>query len=93
MIQMPLTKGWAVEVNGLYRPLHGSELEFDHQVRFAHLTWEFPVLLKRRLLNKSRFAVVAEGGPSFRAAPQMRPASRFPKSAWQMPDAESVLLN
>ncbi len=79
MVEMPLPKGWAVEVNGLYRPLHGSEREFGHRVRFAHLTWEFPVLLKYRFLLKSRFTAVAEGGPSFRAEGNLnlRPVSHY----------------
>jgi hypothetical protein len=48
VIAVPLPKNWAIEANGLYRPLHGSDVEFGRRVRFAHLTWEFPVLLKRR---------------------------------------------
>lgn len=60
-------------------PLHGSEREFSHRVRFAHLTWKFPVLLKYRFLTRSRFTAVAEGGPSFRAEGNLnlRPVSHY----------------
>ena len=67
MIEAPLPKNLAVEVDGLYRPLHGSEDEGGRRVRFAHLTWEFPVLLKYRFSSRSRLSPIVEGGPSFRA--------------------------
>src|SRR4051794_28532025 len=67
MLETPLAGKWALEIDGLYRPLHGSEPEFDHSVRFAHLTWEFPVLVKRRVGGSTRLAAFVEGGPSFRA--------------------------
>lgn len=67
MIEASLTKSLAVEVDGLYRPLHGSDDEFGRSVRFAHLTWEFPVLLKYRFLNHARVRPIVEAGPSFRA--------------------------
>ncbi|MFB3779193.1 MAG: outer membrane beta-barrel protein [Bryobacteraceae bacterium] len=67
MIEARLSKNWAVELDGLYRPLHGSELEFGRRVRFAHLTWEFPVLLKYRFSGKRGLRPFVEGGPSFRA--------------------------
>jgi hypothetical protein len=67
MLEAALPKNLAVVANGLYRPLHGSEPEFGRRVRFAHLTWEFPVLLKYRFAGTSRLRPFAEGGPSFRA--------------------------
>jgi hypothetical protein len=67
LIEARLPRNLAVEINGLYRPLHGSNGEGGRSVRFAHLTWEFPVLLKYRLPGKTRFKPFVEGGPSFRA--------------------------
>jgi hypothetical protein len=67
MVEVALPKNWSIEVNGIYRPLHGSEREFGRSVRFAHLTWEFPVLAKYKFLSNARWRPFAEGGPSFRA--------------------------
>ena len=67
MLEAPLTKHWSVEADGLYRPLHGTEPEFNRRVRFAHLTWEFPVLAKYRFRDAGRLRPFVEGGPSFRA--------------------------
>lgn len=67
VLEVPLTREWSVEADGLYRPLHGSEPEFGRSVRFAHLTWEFPVLAKYRIPLTSRLRPFFEGGPSFRA--------------------------
>ena len=79
LLELPLVSSWSIEANGLYRPLHGSELEFNRRVRFAHLTWEFPVLLKRRFATGSRFTPFVEGGPSFRAEGNLNlePVSHF----------------
>lgn len=57
-----VTSRFDIEVDGLYRPLHGS----DQGVRFATLTWEFPVLAKYRLRATGAQPFV-EAGPSFRA--------------------------
>ncbi|MCC6587430.1 MAG: outer membrane beta-barrel protein [Bryobacterales bacterium] len=67
MLEAPLTEHWSVEANALYRPLHGTEPEFNRRVRFAHLTWEFPVLAKYRFRDAGRLRPFVEGGPSFRA--------------------------
>lgn len=67
MIEAPLTHHWSIEADGLYRPLHGTEPEFNRPVRFAHLTWEFPVLAKYRFRPTARMHPFVEGGPSFRA--------------------------
>jgi len=63
-MEAPLTDSFAIEVDGVYRALHGSEPEFNRRVRFAHLTWEFPVLLKYRF-GKSWWRPMVEGGSSF----------------------------
>lgn len=67
MLEAPLTRHLSIEVDGLYRPLHGSSDEFGRHVRFAHLTWEFPVLTKVRLREHSTWHPFLEGGPSLRA--------------------------
>jgi hypothetical protein len=67
VLETSLAKSWALEVDGLYRPLHGGDVEFGHPVRFAHLTWEFPVLAKYRFLGSSRIGPFLEAGTSFRA--------------------------
>jgi hypothetical protein len=66
-LEAALPRNFALVANGLYRPLHGSELEFGTRVRFAHLTWEFPVLLKYRFGRTGLWRPFVEGGPSFRA--------------------------
>jgi hypothetical protein len=79
MIETALPNNFAIEVDGLYRPLHGSDAEFGRSVRFAHLTWEFPVLLKYRFSGGPRWKPFVEGGPSFRAQGNLnlRRVSRF----------------
>ncbi len=79
MLEASLPKNLAVEVDGLYRPLHGSDNEFGQSVRFAHLTWEFPVLLKYKFWNDRRWRPVLEAGPSFRAEGNLnlQPVSHF----------------
>jgi hypothetical protein len=67
MVEAILPKNFAIEVDGLYRALHGTQAEFSRRVRFAHLTWEFPALVKYRAINRSRFTPFFEAGPSFRA--------------------------
>jgi len=52
-IEMGLAKHLAIEVDGMYRPLHATDVPVDlcpegRTVRFATLTWEFPTLLKYR---------------------------------------------
>jgi hypothetical protein len=83
MIEAPVSENFAVEVNGLYRPLHGSQPESNRTVRFAHLTWEFPVLLKYRFPSTARLRPFIEGGPSFRAEGNLnlRPVSHFGAAA------------
>jgi hypothetical protein len=67
LLEAPLAGNWALEVDGLYRPLHGTTVEGARTVRFAHLTWEFPVLAKYRLPLNRRVRPFVEGGPSFRS--------------------------
>ena len=79
VIEAQLPKNWAVEVNGLYRPLRGSDNTFAPPMSFEHTTYEFPVLLKHRFLDSARFRPMLEGGPSFRAEGTLgvQPGSRF----------------
>ncbi len=70
-IEMGLAKHLAIEVDGMYRPLHATDVPVDlypegRTVRFATLTWEFPTLLKYRFSTPKARPFV-ELGPSFRA--------------------------
>ncbi len=70
-VEVGLPKNLALEVDGVYRALHGTDIPVDgspedRRVRFATLTWEFPVLLKYRF-GVSRVRPFVEMGPSFRA--------------------------
>ena len=67
LLEVALPKNLAIEGDGLYRPLHGSTLQGSSRVQFAHLTWEFPVLLKYRFPTVRTLRPFAEAGPSFRA--------------------------
>ncbi len=67
LVEFTLGAGLSVEADGIYRPLHGVDSSADGRVRFAVLTWEFPVLLKYRFLSSHRARPFAELGPSFRA--------------------------
>jgi hypothetical protein len=71
-IEVRLVKSLSVEVDGLYRPLHGTDVPStsspdDHVVRFATLTWEFPVLAKYRF-DAGLVKPFIEAGPSFRTS-------------------------
>ena len=66
MVEFGLPKNLSVEIDGLYRPLHGSDGGEGGPARFATLTWEFPVLLKYRF-RVPRVKPFVELGPSFRA--------------------------
>ncbi len=71
LVEVGLPRNLSFEVNGLYRSLHATDIPVDEsgegrRLRFATLTWEFPVLLKYRF-RVSRVKPFAEIGPSFRA--------------------------
>jgi len=71
MVEFGLPKNLFVEVDGLYRPLHATDVPTDgsgegRRVRFATLTWEFPVLSKYKLPTPKARPFI-ELGPSFRA--------------------------
>lgn len=57
--QLELRQGLALEVDAIYKPLHGSY--------FTVVTWDFPVLAKYHVARLGR-APFLEAGPSFRAA-------------------------
>ncbi len=70
-IEAGLAKQWSLEVDALYRSLHGTNVPSPgytegRTVHFATLTWEFPVLLKYRFSTPKAQPFV-ELGPSFRA--------------------------
>ncbi len=54
----------SLEVDGMYKPLRTGNNDMD---RFSVLTWQFPVLAKRRW-TRERYTPFVEGGPSFRIA-------------------------
>lgn len=61
LLEFGIGESWAVEVNGIYRALHGRG-----GPRFAVLTWEFPVLAKYKLRPSQAMRPFVELGPSFR---------------------------
>lgn len=70
-IEVGLAKHLALEVDGMYRALHATDVPVagyaeGRTVRFATLTWEFPTLLKYRFSTPEARPFV-ELGPSFRA--------------------------
>jgi len=70
-IEVGLVKRWSIEVDGMYRPLHATDVPLPgytegRTLRFATLTWEFPVLAKYRISTQKTRPFV-ELGPSFRA--------------------------
>lgn len=71
MLEFPVHNNLSAEVDGLYRPLHGSDIPVEansesRKTRFATLTWQFPVLAKYRFRLAGARPFV-ELGPSFRA--------------------------
>lgn len=66
-LEARITGGWSIEVDGIYRSLHGWTTEGTRPVRFAHLTWEFPVLGKYHFRRNERWQPFVAAGPSFRA--------------------------
>jgi hypothetical protein len=74
--QADIADRWALEIDGIYRPLRAVDrreltrpdgMVFDYENDYSLITWEFPVLAKRRL-SESDFAPFVAGGPSFRLA-------------------------
>ena len=56
-----------LEANGIYRALHATDLSIpEGDVRYAVLTWEFPVLAKYKLRSFHTLRPFVELGPSFR---------------------------
>ncbi|MBS1824596.1 MAG: hypothetical protein JST93_04705 [Acidobacteria bacterium] len=83
LAEIQLPRSLSLEVNATYRPLHGTAPEGSSRVRFAHLTWEFPILLKHRLTTHHRITPFLEAGPSFRAEGNLnlRPVSHYGATA------------
>ncbi len=69
MLETNLWKNLFVEADGLYRPRHAIDRSpfSSDRVRYAVLTWEFPVLAKYKLTYRS-VRPFLEAGPSFRAS-------------------------
>ena len=63
-VEFDLHHSLALEVDGMYKPLRTGT---DSTDRFSVVTWQFPVLAKRRW-NRQKYTPFAEGGPSFRTA-------------------------
>jgi hypothetical protein len=63
-VEVDLHHSLSVEGDGMYKPLRTGTNSTE---RFSVLTWQFPVLAKRRW-NRQRYTPFAEGGPSFRIA-------------------------
>ena len=62
LLEFEVYKNLVLAANGIYRPLHGTE----GSVRFAVLTWEFPVLAKYKFRPSHPLRPFVELGPSFR---------------------------
>ncbi len=72
MFEVHLDPHWSLEVNGLFRQLHGSvarvlrpEDSLGDQSPQPVVTWEFPVLAKYRFQRRT-LSPFFEAGPSFR---------------------------
>ncbi len=72
MLDVRFTPRWSLEVNGLFRQLHGSSARVflpDRSLGEASpqpvVTWEFPVLAKYRF-QRRKVNPFLEAGPSFR---------------------------
>jgi hypothetical protein len=66
-IEVALHGRLSLEANGIYRPLHATNLGTEEgDIRFAVLTWEFPILAKYRFRTARRWQPFLEAGPSFR---------------------------
>jgi hypothetical protein len=66
MLELNLYRNLFVEADGIYRALHATDSSSGGSVRFAVLTWEFPVLAKYKFRASHRVRPLAELGPSFR---------------------------
>jgi len=71
LVEIRFGRKWAVEADGMYRELHMTSVGVSHDgtlnsISFAPIvTWEFPILLKRRFQWRIVQPFV-EAGPSFR---------------------------
>ncbi len=67
LLEFQVYRNFFVEADGIYRSLHATDLSTaEGDVRFAVLTWEFPVLAKYKVRLLHRVRPFAELGPSFR---------------------------
>jgi hypothetical protein len=61
-VELDLGHRLSLEIDGMYKPLRAGTNSTD---RFSVLTWQFPVLAKRRW-TRQRYTPFVEAGPSFR---------------------------
>jgi hypothetical protein len=75
--ELELNRRFAVELNGLYRPLRARQYSLfeapgiapvEVGFEFTVLTWQFPVLAKYRFRPEARLRPVIAAGPSLRLA-------------------------
>lgn len=67
LLEFALYRELSLEANGIYRPLHATDLStVEGDLRFAVLTWEFPVMAKYRFRPFRTWRPFVELGPSFR---------------------------
>jgi hypothetical protein len=76
ILEWHVNSNWAVEVDGIYRGLHGSS-----PFPFGVVTWEFPVLAKYRFAFGRSAHPFLEGGAAFRTAANLN---------WANPSHEGV---
>jgi hypothetical protein len=67
LLEFAIYRSLALEANGIYRALHATDLStMEGDVRFAVLTWEFPVMAKYKFRESRAWQPFVELGPSFR---------------------------
>jgi hypothetical protein len=67
LLEFALHGPLSLEADGIYRPLHAHELgTVEGGLRWAVLTWEFPVLAKYKFPSTRAGRLFVELGPSFR---------------------------
>jgi hypothetical protein len=67
LLEFAIHRDLSVEADGIYRALHATDLAtIEGDVRFAVLTWEFPLMAKYRISSFRGGRPFVELGPSFR---------------------------
>lgn len=70
---------WAIEVDGIYRPIRIKGDNPDRPTEYSVLTWQIPVLAKYSWGDVGNWRPFVSGGPSFRPSGNLngRPPSKF----------------